>query len=258
MNRKIRNLALASVAILSMFACKPDHDFNAGFTSIYVMQQNKSINGEDVPHFAPYFTVSANRALLSYEVKSYITDINTGVSDTTYYPLQWQSATNTGVYNFYSPINLEKYPWVTDPSKISAGPYILTVKDANGKTFQNSIDLDGLKLDSILGKVNIVNARYIPGTHLKVKIAPVTRATGYLFSIAPYDQPNYRELIYADPVTDGKYIDLATNMINRFDDNQKFVFRVVASNGTGLLRESSQIVVTMGKEGAEYEADIKQ
>lgn len=257
MNKKIRNFALVGVALLSMFACKPDREFNAGFTSIYVLQQNKTINGEDVPHFAPYFTVSANRTLLSYEVKSYITDINTGVSDTTYYPLQWQSSNNRGEYNFYSPVNLEKYPWVTDPTKISSGPYILTVKDANGSTFQNRIDINGLKMDSILGKVNIVSARYVPGTHLKVTIEPVTRATGYLFSIAPYDQPNYRELMYADPLSSGKYIDLATNRINSYDDNQKFVFRVVASNGNGLLRESSPIVITMGKEGAEYEADIK-
>ncbi len=257
MNKKIRNFALIGIVLLSMFACKPDNDFNAAFTSIYVIQQNKSINGEDVPHFAPYFTVSANRTLLSYEVKSYVTDINTGVSDTTYYPLQWQSATNTGVYNFYSPINLEKYPWVADPTKISEGPYILTVKDANGHTFENRVSMMGLKLDSILGPVKIVDAKYYPGQHFRVTIAPTQRAVNYGLSIAPYDQPNYKELIYSEPLSADKYIQIGTNVINRFDDGQKFVMRAVASNGTGVIRESSPIVITMGKEGAEYVADIK-
>lgn len=258
MNKKIRNFALLGVTLLSMFACKPDNDFNAAFTSIYVMQQNKTINGEDVPLFAPYFTVQSNRALLSYNVKSYTTDKQTGVADTTYYPLQWQSATNTGVYNFYSPINQQNYPWTSDVKKISSGPYILTVKDANGKSFENRVSMDGLKLDSILGPVNIVEAKYYPGQHFRVTIAPTTRALSYGLSIAPYDQPNYRQLIATDPVSAGEYIQLGTNIINHFDDGQKFVLRAVASNGTGVLRESSQIVITLGKEGAEYVADIKK
>lgn len=257
MIKRLRNFALVGIAILSMFSCKPDDDFSAAFTSIYVMQQNKNIDGIDVPHFAPYFVVSSNRYLLSYEVKTYVTDQETGISDTTYYPLQWQSATNTGIYNFYSPINLEKYPWVTDTKKISSGPYILTVKDADGNTFTNRVDMDGLKLDSILGPVQIVDARYVPGTHCRISIAPVDNAENYAMSIAPYDQPNYRQLIYAEPVSAGKYIDLATNIINHYDDGQKFVMRAIASNGAGLIRESSPVIIQLGKEGAEYTADIK-
>lgn len=257
MNKKIRNFSLIGVALLSMFACKPDNDFNAAFTSIYVMQQNKTIDGVDVPQFAPYFTVRANRTLLSYNVKSYTSDVHTGVVDTTYYPLQWQSATNTGVYNFYSPINQQSYPWTSDASKISSGPYILTVKDANGNTFENRVSMTGLKLDSVLGPVKIVDAKYYPGQHFRVTIAPTQRALNYGLSIAPYDQPNYRELIYAEPLAADKYIQLGTNVINNFDDGQKFVLRAVASNGTGVLRESSQIVIELGKEGAEYVADIK-
>lgn len=249
--------AMMGVAILSMFACKPDRDFDAGFTSIYVLQKNTTINGVDVPQFAPYFTVGSNRVLTSYNIYSYVYNEAEDRNDTTFYPLQWQSATNTGMYTYYSPVNLEKYPWTTDTCKISDGPYTLTVRNSDGQEKVSSIYMHGLKMDSILGAVNIKSVRYYPGQHVTISVAPVNNAEVYAISIAPHSQPNYRALIAAEYYNTDNVIEIGTNLINQYDDGQKFVLRAVASNGAGLLRESSDIIIEMGKEGAQYTADIK-
>lgn len=256
--KRILKLSLVGVVALSMFACKPDRSFDAGFTSMYILQKNKIVDGVDIPQFAPYFTVSANRALTTYNIYSYTYNAAEDRNDTTFYPLQWQSATNTGIYTYYSPVNIEKYPWTTDTAKITKGPYRLTVRNTDGEEKVNSIYLDGLSLANVLGPVKIKRARYYPGQHLTVEIEPVTNAVKYALSIAPYDQPDYRALINADSYeTSSTTVEIGTNSINRFDDGQKFVIRAVASTQTGLLRESSQIIIQMGKEGAEYTADVK-
>ena len=258
MIKRIFKLSLIGVVVLSMFACKPDRSFDAGFTSMYILQKNKTIDGVDVPHFAPYFTVTANRALTSYNISSYIYNEAEDRNDSTFYPLQWQSATNSGIFTYYSPVNLEKYPWTSDTSKIVKGPYKMVVRNAEGEEKSSSVYMKDMSLNPILGAVKIKRARYYPGQHLTVEIEPVTNAQYYALSIAPYSQPEYRALINAESYeTSTTTVEIGTNLINQYDDGQKFVIRAVASNLKGLLRESSQIIIEMGKEGAEYVADVK-
>lgn len=248
---------MIGAVVLSMFSCKPDREFEANFTSIFVMQQNKNINGVDVPYFAPYFTVSSNRVLASYNVYSYIYNEAEDRNDTTFYPLQWQSATNSGIYTYYSPINLERYPWTSDTTQIADGPYKLTVKNTDGQEETASIFMDQLALEPLLGDVKIKKVQYYPGQHVTITIAPVENAKIYGISLSPIDQPHYRVLMNGDTYIFDKEVQIGTNRLNQYDDGQKFILRAIASNQAGLIRESSQIVIEMGKEGAEYTADVK-
>ncbi|MBP3419278.1 MAG: hypothetical protein J6K74_01635 [Marinifilaceae bacterium] len=256
MNKKIRNFALLGVAILSMFACKPDRHFEAAYTSIYVIQEDRVVDGDTVPYYAPYFVMQSNEMLNTYRVYSVQKDANAEITDTLNYPIIWQSATNTGVFTYYANIKHSKYPWLSaeEAALNMIGPYNMEVYNIAGEKFTNQISINGLDIDT-LGAVKINHAQYIPGQYLSIKVYPVENAVMYALAISPEDHPQYREIFSASNYENSNLIQVRTNDLNRFDDGQKFIIRVIASNAERLVRESKPIVIEMGKEELEYTAE---
>lgn len=256
MNKKIRNFTLLGIAILSMFACKPDRHFEAGYTSIYVIQENRVVDGDTVPYYAPYFVMQSNEMLNTYRVYSTLYDPVTDITDTLNYPIIWQSATNTGIFTYYANINHSKYPWLSaDQAALGiTGPYNMEVYNVGGEKVTNQISITGLDIDT-LGAVKINHAQYVPGQYLSIKVYPVENAVMYALSISPVDQPQYREIFSASNYENSNLVQIRTNDLNRFDDGQKFIIRVVASNAERLVRESKPIKIELGKEELEYTAE---
>ncbi len=256
--RRISLLILSGVLLVMMISCKPDKSYKVTWAGQWFIQTDSILNGDTIPLFAPYFTIQSNRMLSSYSLWCVSYDALGIEADTLYFPLLWQSVTNTGVYTYYSNFSSTGYPHMT-VDRVTTGPYTITGYSTSGQSFTNTLYFNDVVIDeeNLLGPVKLTRCQYIAGTALSLYCERVANAYMYVFVVSTNEAPDYRFLLDND-MTDNSGYDtddmlVRTSQLNYYEDGTKFTVRIGAVDKCmRILRESRGVTITVGEDYSEY------